>query len=112
MEQNFDDIILSSLKEIDPFKVILFGSRTTSSASTDGDLDLVVVTKSQDFPQSFSENKKHYIPVAKSLAKVNELVPIDLIVYTRPMFKKMMEQQSTFAKELTQNGHVIYEAAE
>ena len=112
MEQNFNEMILTSLKEIDPYKVILFGSRTTDSVTPESDIDLVVVTKSKSFPQSFTENKKHYLPVAQSLSKLNELVPIDLLVYTRPMFNKLMDQQTTFAKELIQNGQVIYEAAE
>ena len=112
MEQNFKDILLSSLKKIDPLKVIIFGSRTTDSVSADSDLDLIVVTKSEDFPQSFSENKKHYLPVAKSLSDVNKLVPIDLIVYTRPMFSRFIESQTTFAKEIIQNGKIIYEATD
>jgi uncharacterized protein len=102
--------LLTSLEKLDPFKVILFGSFATDNENPDSDLDLIVVTKSQEFPQSYQEKQKHYLPVARALSDLYNLVPIDLIVYTRPMFNKMIELQSMFAKEIIKNGQVIYEA--
>jgi len=51
-----------------------------------------------------------YLPVSKMLSKVMEEIPIDLLVYSKPMFKKFIELNSMFSKEILQNGIVLYEA--
>lgn len=112
MEKTIYNLLLSALKEIDPHKVILFGSQAVTPSGPYSDIDLVVVTKSEEYPRSYSENKRHYLAVARAMSKVNDLVPLDLLVYTRPMFAKMIEQQTSFAKDLMKNGKVIYEASD
>jgi len=38
------------------------------------------------------------------------IIPIDLIVYTKPMYNKFNELGSLFSKEISQKGIVLYES--
>jgi len=47
--------IVACLKPIDPVKVVLFGSHAHGTTSEGSDLDLLVVTRSNDLPHCYRE---------------------------------------------------------
>lgn len=108
--QSYLPLILERLEEINPTKVILFGSQAQGSATTESDLDLLVVTSHNKMPQNHSEKEAIYLEVARLLRDIRSQVSVDLVVHTRPMYARFIEMNSLFAKELLQDGVVLYES--
>jgi len=108
--QRFIPEILACLEPLDPARVILFGSGAKEGQGELGDLDLLVVTRSDTFPQTYREKESVYLPVARALRDVRRRVPMDLIVHTRSMHTRFLELNSQFAQELLREGKVLYES--
>lgn len=98
-----------NLAELDPHLVLLFGSYAYGTPHQDSDYDLLVVTNDDFIPQTFKERTNLYIAVSKHILSISTQVPVDLIVYTLPMFKQFVELGSSFSKEILSKGIVIYE---
>jgi len=109
MYHRYINDIVNNLKPIKPEKIILFGSYANGKPSEDSDIDLIVVTNDNNFPQNYAEKREIHLKVAQHLSEMMSKVPIDLIVYTKPMFKKFIELDSMFSKEITQYGKTLYE---
>ena len=109
MKQSYINNIIEKLKSINPYKVILFGSYAWGKPDKDSDIDLIVVTNDEFMPNNFKEKSEIYLLVSKHLRTIREKIPIDLIVYTRPMYKKFNELGSSFSKEILKKGKVLYE---
>ena len=103
-------LIIERLKELEPAKVILFGSYAEGTASADSDLDLLVVTNHDALPQNYHEKEEIYLEVARRLRDIRSKLPMDLIVHTRPMHDRFIEMNSLFARELLQKGILLYES--
>jgi uncharacterized protein len=103
-------LIVTRLQNIGIQKVILFGSSTSGDVQRDSDIDLIVVTNDDHMPKSYKEKTEVYLRVSSALTDIAGELPIDLIVYTKPMYKKFRELDSLFSKEVSQKGIVLYEA--
>src|SRR3990172_8593113 len=101
--------IIRSLRRIHPHKVIIFGSQARGDIHEHSDIDLIVVVDSDHYPQTFKEKMDIYLPVSRMLSEIREDIPIDLLVYTRPMFDKLVSLNSMFSKEIQKTGVVLYE---
>ena len=116
MEKNAKDqrsylpLIVTRLKEIGITKIILFGSLAFDEVHFDSDIDLIVVTNDDHMPNSYKEKSEVYLKISSALTDITRKVPIDLIVYTRPMYNRFNELGSLFSKEISQKGIVLYEA--
>ncbi len=102
--------IVEKLKNINLYKVILFGSYAYGEPDSWSDIDLIVVTNDEFFPKNYKEKSEVYLRVSNALTELTRKVPIDLIVYTKPMFEKFIELGSMFSKEVLQKGVVLYES--
>jgi len=97
------------LKELNPYMVLLFGSHATNSAHNDSDIDLLVVTNDDYIPKNYDERINLQLVVSNHIFDLAKQVPIDLIVYTIPMYKKFIEQNSNFAHEISTKAKILYE---
>jgi hypothetical protein len=61
-------------------------------------------------PECYREKSEVYLKVSSALTEIARKIPIDLIVYTKPMYNKFNELGSLFSKEVSQKGIVLYEA--
>jgi len=102
--------IIERLKQLDPVKVILFGSGAGGTTTENSDLDLIVVTRSDKLPESYQEKENIYLEVARLLRDIRRKVPVDLIVHTQPMHARFIALNSLFAREVLQKGRVLYES--
>ena len=109
-KKSYLPLIVTRLKNIGIHTIILFGSLTSSAAHTDSDVDLIVVTNDDHLPGSYKEKSEVYLKVSSALTDITRKIPIDLIVYTKPMYNKFNELGSLFSKEISQKGIVLYEA--
>ena len=108
-----DNIYIQQLKEclieLNPFLVLLFGSYAYGTPHIDSDIDLLVVTNDEFVPQTFKEKTNLHIAVSEHILKISKQVPVDLIVYTLPMYRQFLASGSSFSKEILNNGIVLYE---
>jgi len=103
-------LIVDRLKTIHPYKIILFGSLAYGEPNEDSDIDLLVVTESEEFPKNFREKSDLYVETSRSIDEFYKQVSIDLIVHTKAMYRKFIELGSLFSKEIVKKGIVLYEA--
>ncbi|HAN78012.1 MAG TPA: nucleotidyltransferase domain-containing protein [Bacteroidales bacterium] len=102
--------IVEKLKPTNPYAVILFGSCATNEATENSDIDLIVVSSETTEPKNYTEKLDLQYRVSNLLYEIALQTPIDLIVFTLPMYRKFLEQNSSFAKEIKTKGKILYEA--
>ena len=101
--------IVACLQQMELARIILFGSQASGEATETSDLDLFVVTASDQTPATYREKQAIYLDVARLLRDIRREAPVDLIVHTRPMHARFIEMDSAFAREVQQKGVVLYE---
>jgi predicted nucleotidyltransferase len=101
--------IIEKLKQTKPEKIILFGSYAYGEPAENSDLDILVVTGDDLIPSSFAEKSKIYLRISKAISDIKKEFPVDLIVHTKPMHQKFIQNNSLFARELLAKGEVLYE---
>lgn len=101
--------IRDNLSELNPYLVLLFGSYAYGTPHSDSDLDILVVLNDNTMPVTFKEKQALYLKVSPYTRSVAKQIPVDLIVYTIPMFEHLKETQSNFSKVIFQKGIILYE---
>jgi predicted nucleotidyltransferase len=112
-KKRIDDIIHSIIlefKTVGVDKIILFGSRARGNASENSDIDLIVIAPQNNIPSGFREKMDLYLTYNQHIKTFKAEVPIDLIVYTRAGFKKLLEMDSLFVRDILKTGKILYEA--
>jgi predicted nucleotidyltransferase len=94
--------IVSSLREYDPERIILFGSHARRDADEYSDLDLVVIKETEE--RFLDRLKRVYELVRPTFA-------MDLLVYTPEEFARMKEEGNPFIERVLEEGVVLYEKA-
>ena len=110
LESYLPDLI-SSLIGLDPVKIIVFGSYVNGDLHEDSDLDLLIVLNKNYIPKTYEEKMELKAAVRKTIRKINQKVPIDLLVYTIPEYNEIIKDMGSFLKEIHQTGKIIYEKA-
>lgn len=100
MSNQVQQIIDELVRNYQPEKVILFGSRVVGKTHKWSDVDLVVIKKT---------HKRFYDRIGEASGSFDHILPVDVIVYTPEEFDKM-SQESWFVKnEVVKKGKVVYE---
>jgi predicted nucleotidyltransferase len=97
------------LKELQPYKVILFGSYARGNPTEDSDLDVAVILDSDEIAEEFAERMNRWRPVARAVREVNYKIAMDIIVYSRAEIDYLKELGNNFVKEIESKGRVLYE---
>ena len=109
---NIDQIIVSitdTLKDEGVDKIILFGSYAYGTPKEDSDLDIIVVTSDNFLPNSNREKMDLHHKYNILIKKFRRVIPIDLLVYTKLMYQKLLESGSLFTSEVNIKGKILYE---
>jgi uncharacterized protein len=96
--------IIERLKPLDPEMVVLFGSYASGEPNENSDIDLYIVTKDDLMPHSWRDKSDLRLKYSEQLLDFRMAYPTDLIVYTRPMHRKFIEINSSFAREVMNKG--------
>lgn len=97
--------IIESLKELDPFKIYMFGSVAKGTDNQDSDIDLAVILNIDEVPKTYDEKLKNKVSVRNTILDISMEVAIDLLVYTKEEFKILDELNKPFMTEITEKGN-------
>lgn len=101
--------IIDCFKSLNAEKIILFGSMAYGIPGTNSDVDILIVTSDNKIPANLGEFLKLKKAYSDALTEIRDNYPVDLILHTRPMFQKFIENGSSFSREVLTKGKVIYE---
>jgi predicted nucleotidyltransferase len=107
---DIENLKLEIIKRLEPLnldKIILFGSYAYGTPTKDSDIDLYIVTNDDFIPQSYKEKRALVWSVSEKILDIRKKYAIDLLVHTKKMHHKFIELQSSFSKEILQNGRVL-----
>lgn len=93
--------IINNLKQINPYKIILFGSYVKESADENSDLDLFVILDSPKISNNYDEKMKNKLLVRRKIYDLSKEIPIDLIVYTKGEYDLILKNGSSFCNEMS-----------
>jgi uncharacterized protein len=105
------DEIKERIKELNPYKIILYGSALTDNAGKDSDIDLLVVLNSESISRNFDEKMANKLLVRKAISDISRIIPIDLLVYTKKEYEIIMNNKNSFFNEIDSTGKTLYEKA-
>lgn len=93
-------LVVLSLQEYDPERIILFGSCARRDANEYSDIDIIVVKETED--RFLDRLRRVYQLIKPSFA-------MDVLVYTPEELKEMQRGGNHFVEEALSEGIVIYE---
>ncbi len=96
--------IREALTPLHPEAVILFGSYAWGQPTEDSDIDLYVVTRDDFMPATWREKRDVVRAVSNRMLDLRMRYSIDLLVHTKPMHRKFVEIDSSFAREIMNEG--------
>ena len=100
--------IVKRLMPLQPEKIILFGSYAYGEPNEYSDIDLYIVTNDNFIPKNFKEESDIFLTYSQKIRDLQKIVPIDMIVHTKSMYKKNMQLQSSFLKEIENRGELLW----
>lgn len=96
--------IKDALTPLCPEKVILFGSYAWGRPTEDSDIDLYVVTQDDFMPATWRQKRDIVRAVSNRILDLRIQYAIDLLVHTKPMHRKFIEIDSSFARQIMNEG--------
>jgi predicted nucleotidyltransferase len=96
--------IREALTPLHPEMVILFGSYAWGQPTEDSDIDLYVVTQDDFLPATWREKQEIVHAVSNRILDLRMQYAIDLIVHTKSMHRKFVETDSSFARQIMNEG--------
>ena len=97
------------MSSLEPEKIILFGSYAYAEPNEDSDVDLYIVTNDDFIPKSWREKMQVKLRFSKALRELKQHYDIDLITHTKKMYKKFIDLNSIFSREIFTKGQVLYD---
>ncbi|HBX50484.1 MAG: hypothetical protein A2275_01350 [Bacteroidetes bacterium RIFOXYA12_FULL_35_11] len=96
-----NEIYTRIVQEVNPEKIILFGSYATGRYNEDSDLDLIIV-KDSNLP-------KHKRNIEIRRLFYGYLVPMDIKIYTPQEFQQELKNKYSFLSSAIIESKVLYE---
>lgn len=94
------DIKQQIINKYKPERIILFGSAARGEFTTDSDIDILIVKKT---------NKRKFDRMCEIRRLLDYNLPLDLVVYTPEEVKLATQQGNDFVKTIYDEGVVLYE---
>jgi len=104
ISDNLKKEILRKISPKKPYKVILFGSQASGHAEEESDIDLLIVLNTDVMPLSYKDKSSNYLEVNRLLRDLNKKVSMDLMVMTKAQWKRFVESDSGFSREINSKG--------
>ena len=101
-EENIQAYARSIAQEFNPEQIILFGSHARGDASSDSDVDLLVI-----LPR---HGKERHEQTAEIYRRCHSNFPVDVIVRTRNEFQESQSKNDWFMQDIAREGKILHEA--
>jgi len=99
-EAKIPEIKEKIVREINPEKIILFGSYAWGKPTDDSDVDLLIIQKSNE------PRRARQISLRRKL--FGSGVPMDIIIYTPEELEKRMSIRDVYIRKILRDGKLIY----
>ena len=109
LQPNILDSIVSRLIQLEPYKIVLFGSRAVGQTEPDSDIDLLVVLDSEAVSRTYQQKMEKRLSVRNRILEFSNAVAVDLVVYTKAEYRILEEANASFLKEIHNTGKTLYE---
>jgi predicted nucleotidyltransferase len=98
--QDIDKIVNLIITNVNPDKIILFGSYAYGDPNEDSDLDLLVIKDMKEEKYKRGREIRKYLRGTK--------VPMDLLVYTNQEIEKLRNDKNPFISHILEKGRVLH----
>ena len=92
------------IKQLEINQLILFGSYAAKKNDTDSDIDLIVILNQKGVSKSYTEKIQKRTSVTRLLNDIRKQVPMDVLVYTKDEWEMLVQQNTSFIKEVKSTG--------
>ena len=103
--------ITEALQPLNPLQILLFGSYARGDFTEDSDIDLLIILVEDFVPQTYAEKIKLRVAARTALRQINDKIALDVLVYTKPEYEKILEDKGVILTEIIETGKSIYEKA-
>lgn len=108
LSKELQNEIVNTLKTLNPYKIILFGSYAYGEPDEESDIDLLFINNEDNY-KSFAERIDIKIEILKKLQSINQ--PIDILAYTKREWEDLVSKNSSFIREINEKGVLLETAA-
>jgi len=99
--EQINEISSRIVKQINPEKIILFGSYATGNNNEDSDIDLIII-KNSDLPRH-----KRGLEIRRLF--YGSLIPLDFKIYTPNEYKSELLNKYSFLNSALEDSKILYE---
>lgn len=99
-QEKIKEVINRIVKNVNPEKIILFGSYASGNPREDSDLDILIIKEMRMPRYKRSREVKKHLRGMK--------IPIDVIVYTKKEIKKWENTETAFINQAIKQGKILY----
>lgn len=108
IEYSLQKSVTEKIREVAlPYRILLFGSHARGTAGPQSDIDLMVVLDSDEIPRSFKERTARYLKISRALRDIERMIPIDLLVYSKPEFERFVASRSLFSQQVLSEAVIL-----
>lgn len=104
-DQLIHQMMETIVKEIQPEKIILFGSHAKGYSNPNSDVDFLIVDSKPFGPER--SRRKEMARIWKALGRF--MTPVDILLYTQKELDSRMNSMNHVAARAIQEGIVLYE---
>lgn len=97
----------ASLIDLHPAHVFLFGSYAHGMARTDSDVDVLVVLDTDAVPTDYDQRRDRMLAVRQRLLPLNRRFSMDVLVLSKPEWRKLRQNQPEFADSIGIEGLAV-----
>jgi len=104
-DQVLAEIVQAIVREVDPERIILFGSRARGGAGPDSDLDLMIVER-----EGFGEKRRRWEELGRIRHALSGFfIPKDILVFSQDEIAKWQNSINHIIATNLREGKVLYE---
>lgn len=100
VNQDIEKVVSLIVANINPDKIILFGSYAYGEPNEDSDLDLLIIKDMQEEKHKRGREIRKYLRGSK--------IPIDLLVYTNKEIDELKDDKTTLISQILEKGKVLH----